>query len=80
MALKRSKVRNSDFLINARRHLNGQQGTTEDNPAFQGLLRDGEEAIYLDILAELPGVTLKDKDEDHQVVLNKDKLDFVILP
>jgi hypothetical protein len=36
----------------------------EDNPKFQGLLEnEDEEAVYPDISAELPGVTLEDKED-----------------
>jgi hypothetical protein len=45
-----------------------------DDPAFQGLLEEEEEgaAIYPDITAELPRVTLEDNLVDHQVGVNKE--------
>ncbi len=45
-----------------------------DNPAFQGLLEEEEEgvAVYPDVTAELPGVTLEDNLVDHQVVVEEE--------
>jgi hypothetical protein len=36
----------------------------EDDPKFQGLLKDEEEAAYPNISAELPGVELESKEVD----------------
>jgi hypothetical protein len=49
-----------------------------DNPAFQGLLKE-EEAVYLDITAELPGVSLEEEVVDHRAVTDKDEPDFRVL-
>ena len=39
----------------------------EDDPKFQGLSKEGV-ALYLDVSAKLPGVTLEDDMDDEQVV------------
>jgi hypothetical protein len=49
----------------------------KDDPEFQGLL--DEPAPYPDILAELPGVLLEDKDADIQVVMDDPEPDFAEL-
>jgi hypothetical protein len=43
----------------------------EDDPKFQGLLEDEEEAAYPDISAELPGVELKSKEVDYAAVTDE---------
>jgi hypothetical protein len=49
----------------------------EDDPEFQGMLEgEEEEAIYPDILAELPGVTLEDVDDPLPVIVDEPELDF----
>ncbi len=49
----------------------------EDNPEFQGLLeKEDEETIYPDILAELPGVILKDKEDPTHMVIEEEQPDF----
>ena len=49
----------------------------EDNPKFQGLLKDYEEAApYPDISAELPGVELDEEEREFQTVSNKPEPDF----
>ena len=49
-----------------------------DDPAFQGLLEE-EEAVYSDITAELPGVSLEEEVVDHQAVTDEDEPDFRVL-
>ncbi len=41
----------------------------KDDPEFQGLLK--EEALFLDISAEIPGVPLEEEEEKDQVVTDK---------
>ncbi len=49
----------------------------EDNPYFQGLLEDKEEAaVYLDVVAELPGVTLEDNMDNSVAVVEDYKPNF----
>jgi hypothetical protein len=43
----------------------------EDDPKFQGLLEDKEEAAYPDISTELPGVELESKEVDYAVVMDE---------
>jgi hypothetical protein len=43
----------------------------EDDPEFQGLLKDEEEAAYPDISAELPGVELESKEVDYAAVTDE---------
>jgi hypothetical protein len=49
-----------------------------DNPAFQSLLK-GEEAVYSNITAELPGVPLEEEVVDHRAITDKDEPDFRVL-
>ncbi len=48
----------------------------EDNPEFQGLLEDEEEAAYLEISAELPGVELEEEQRDFTPVTDEPEADF----
>jgi hypothetical protein len=43
----------------------------EDDPEFQGLLKDEEEAAYPDISAELPGVELESKEVNYAAVMDE---------
>jgi hypothetical protein len=52
----------------------------EDDPDFQGLLEESEEtAVYPDISAELPGVTLEIEEGDYQAMTDDSKPDFRVL-
>jgi hypothetical protein len=51
----------------------------EDDPEFQGLLKEEELAAYLDVSADLPGVELEYKDKDFQVVTSEPIRDFAEL-
>jgi hypothetical protein len=46
----------------------------KDDPEFQGLLE--EEALFLDISAEIPGVPLEEEEEEYQVVTDEPKPGF----
>ncbi len=48
----------------------------EDNPEFQGLLDDEEEAAYPEISAKLPGVELGEEQRDFTPVTDKPEADF----
>jgi hypothetical protein len=49
----------------------------EDDPELQGLLEnEDEEAIYPEILVELPGVTLEDKEDSTHMVIEEEEPDF----
>ncbi len=48
----------------------------EDNPEFQGLLDDKEEAAYPKISAELPGVELEEEERDFTPVTDEPEADF----
>jgi hypothetical protein len=49
----------------------------EDDPKFQGLLEDNEEAaVYPDILAELPGLTLKDESDNTAAIVDDNEPNF----
>ena len=48
----------------------------EDDPEFQGLLEDEEEAIYPDVSAELPGVVLEEEERDCTPVTDEPEPDF----
>jgi hypothetical protein len=48
----------------------------EDDPKFQGLLKDEEEAAYPDISAELPGVERESEEVNYAAVTDKPVPDF----
>ena len=49
----------------------------EDDPEFQGLLDKAEDtAVYPDVSAELPGVTLEEQERDFQTITEEPKPDF----
>jgi len=48
----------------------------EDDPEFQGLLEDEEEAAYPDISAEPPGVELESNEADFSAVTDDPEPDF----
>jgi hypothetical protein len=48
----------------------------EDDPEFQGLLKDDKEAAYPDISAEPPGVELKSEETDYVAVTDEPEPDF----
>jgi hypothetical protein len=48
----------------------------EDDPEFQGLLDDEEEAAYPEISAELPGVDLEEEERDFTPVTDEPEADF----
>ena len=54
----------------------------EEGPKFQGLLENellenkDEEVVYPDILAELPGVTLEDKEDSTHMVIEEEEPNF----
>ena len=48
----------------------------EDDPEFQGLLENDDEAPYPDISAELPGVALEIEERDFTLVTDEPKDDF----
>ena len=48
----------------------------EDDPEFQGLLKDDKEAAYPDISAEPPGVELKSEEGDYAAVIDGPEPDF----
>jgi hypothetical protein len=48
----------------------------EDDPEFQGLLDEEEEAAYPNISAEPPGVELKSEEADYSAVTDEPEPDF----
>jgi hypothetical protein len=48
----------------------------EDDPEFQGLLDDKEEAAYPEISAKLPGVELEEEERDFTPVTDEPEADF----
>ncbi len=51
----------------------------EEDPKFQGLLKEEEPAAYPKVSTELPGVELECEEEEFQVVTDKPVLDFANL-
>ncbi len=65
------------FLNQQREPFTWTNKVPEDNPKFQGLLENkDEEAVYPDILAELPGVKLEDKEDSRHAVIEEEEPDF----
>jgi hypothetical protein len=65
------------FLNQRRETFTWTNEVPEDKPKFQGLLENkDEEAVYPDILAELPGVTLEDKEDSPHAVIEEEETNF----
>jgi hypothetical protein len=65
------------FLNQPREQFTWTNEVPEDDPKFQGLLEnEDEEAVYPDILAELPGVTLGDEEDSIHVVIEEEEPNF----
>ncbi len=64
------------FLNRRREPYEWMDTIPEDDPKFQGLLEDKEEAAYPDISADLPGVELESKEVDYAAVTDKPIPDF----
>ncbi len=64
------------FLNQRREPYKWTDSVPEDDPEFQGLLEDEEEAAYPDISAESPGVELESEEADFSAVTDDPEPDF----
>ncbi len=64
------------FLNRCKEPYKWTDSVTEDDPEFQGLLDDKEEAMYPEISAELPGVELEEEERDFTPVTDEPEADF----
>jgi hypothetical protein len=64
------------FLNRRREPYEWTDSVPEDDPEFQGLLKDEEEAAYPDISAEPPGVELELEEADFSAVTDDPEPDF----
>jgi hypothetical protein len=64
------------FLNRHREPYSWTDEVPEDDANFQGLLENEEEAVYLDISAELPGVVLETEEQDYALVSDEPETDF----
>ena len=71
MVSVRSKAAHFWFLNRRQEPYKWTDTVPEDDPEFQGLLKDEEEAAYPDISAELPGVELESKEVNYLAVTDE---------
>jgi hypothetical protein len=64
------------FLNRRREPYKWTDSVPEDDPEFQGLLKDEEEAAYPDIRAEPPGVELESEEADFSAVTDDPEPEF----
>jgi hypothetical protein len=73
----RKKQGRAFLFLNRRQELyKWMDAVLEDDPEFQGLLKDDKEAAYPDISAEPPGVELKSEEMDYAAVTDEPEPDF----
>ncbi len=76
IGLREKQGRTFRFLNRRQEPYEWMDTVPEDDPKFQGLLKDKEEAAYPNIRAELPGVELKSKEVDYAAVADEPVPDF----
>ena len=64
------------FLNRRKEPFEWTDSVPEDDPEFQGLLENEDEAPFPDISAELPGVELDKEEREFQTILDKPEPDF----
>ena len=64
------------FLNQCKEPYKWTDSVPEEDPEFQGLLENDDEALYPDISAELPGVALEIEERDFTLVTDKPEEDF----
>jgi hypothetical protein len=76
IGLREKQGRTYRFLNRRQEPYKWRHTVPEDDPKFQGLLEDKEEAAYPNISAELPGVELESKEVDYAAVTDEPAPDF----
>ncbi len=76
IGVRKRQGRTFRFLIRRQEPYEWTDSVPEDDPEFQGLLKDEEEAAYPDISAEPPGVELESKEADFSAVTDDPEPDF----
>jgi hypothetical protein len=71
IGLREKQGRTFRFLNRRQEPYEWTDTVPEDDPKFQGLLKDEDEAAYPNISAELPGVELESKEVDYTAVTNE---------
>jgi hypothetical protein len=71
IGLREKQGRTFWFLNRRQEPYNWTDTVPEDDPKFQGLLKDEEEAAYPNISTEFPGVELKSKEVDYAAVTDE---------
>ena len=74
--LRKKQGRTFRFLNRRREPYEWTDAVPEDDPEFQGLLEDEEEAAYPDISAEPPGVELESEETNFSIVTDDLEPDF----
>ena len=64
------------FLNRRKEPFEWTDSVPEDDPEFQGLLENEDEAPFPDISAELPGVELESEERDFTPVMDEPEEDF----
>jgi len=76
IGLRNKQGRMFRFLNRRREPYKWTDSVPEDDPEFQGLLEDAEEAAYPDISAEPPGVEIESEEADFSAVTDDPEPDF----
>ena len=73
---RKGQGRTFRFLNRRKEPYEWTDSVPEDDPEFQGLLDDEEEAAYPEISAKLPGVELEEEQRDFTPVTDEPEADF----
>ena len=76
IGLRKKQGRAFWFLNRKQEPYKWTDAVPEDDPEFQGLLENEDEAAYPDISAEPPGVELKSQEADYVAVTDDPESDF----
>ncbi len=76
---RKGQGRTFHFLNRCKEPYEWTDSVPKDDPEFQGLLDDEEEAAYPEISAELPGVELEEEQRDFTPVEDEPEADFLEL-
>ena len=76
IGLREQQGRTFRFLNRRQETYEWTDSVPEDDPEFQGLLKDEEKAAYPDISAEPPGVELESEEVDFSAVTDDPEPDF----
>ncbi len=77
IGLRKKHSREFGFVNQSKEPYKWTNMVSEDDPEFQGLLE--EETPFPDVSVQIPGVPLKEEEEDGQVVMDKPEVPFEAL-